>query len=234
MFEQLITPRVNPVVLPADLASFGRFDLPVQYDPSPPTVSSDYALIQTFIDAASDAVEQMVGGSCCSQQWLITFDFFPGTQDPRQLYNYQLGWAYNWIPLWWYGFPVTDSIELIRRPVEVGGSPPLDPIVYYDDPNGDEQILDPTTYICRCDKITLLPGQYWPPTSRLQDCIRINYSAGYSVDNSLVPSRLKTAIMFLAAWWYENRMPAGTEPSQEIKFTLSNLIGPFKSNRIPR
>ena len=240
MHEQLKVPRTNPVVTPEQLGSFGRFDLPTQYDASsPPLVAADYAMIETFIDAASDAVSQMAAVSCCQETWLWTLDFFPGTADPRQLYNYQLAWGYNWIPFWWGGFPVTDSIEFIRRPVITGStlaSPPvvLDPVVTYDDPFGNPQTLDPSLYVCRCDKITLIPGNWWPATSRLEDCIRIQYNAGYSADASLVPSRLQTAILFLSQWWYENRLLAGTEPTSEVKFTLNSLISPFKSMRIPR
>src|SRR5580700_12107110 len=148
MYEQLIVPRQNPVVTPAQLASFGRFDLPTQYDTSsPPNITPDYAMLQMFIEAASDAVSQMAAVSLCQETWLWTLDFFPGTQDPRQLYNYQLARGYNWIPFWWAGFPVTDSVEFIRRPVDVGGSPPLDPVVTYDDPFGNPQILDSSLYV---------------------------------------------------------------------------------------
>src|ERR1700729_2353951 len=107
MYEQLLVPRSSPVVTPEQLASFSRFDLPTQYDTSsPPSLSTDYQMILTFIDAASDAVEQMAAVSCCQETWMWTLDCFPGTADPRQLYNYQLSWGYNWIPFSWGGFPV--------------------------------------------------------------------------------------------------------------------------------
>ena len=235
MYEHLLNPRSSPVVTPEQLASFSRFDLPQQYDgSSPPLITADYQTILTFIDAASDAVEQMAAVSCCQETWLWTLDFFPGTADPRQLYNYQLAWGYNWIPFWWGGFPVTDSIEFIRRPLMAGGSPPLGPVVTYDDPSGNPQVLDPTLYTVRANKITLIPGNYWPATSRLEDCIRIQYVAGYSVDASLVPSRLQMAVLFLSGWWYENRLPVGTEPTKEVMFTLSSLVAPFRMLRIPR
>jgi hypothetical protein len=235
MFEQLLVERQNPVVTVEQLAAFSRFDVPTQYDTSsPPQITADYQLILTMIEAASDAVSQMAALSCCQETWLWTLDFFPGTQDPRVLYNYQLAWGYNWIPFWWGGFPVTDSIEFIRRPLMVGGSPPLDPVVNYDDPFGNSQVLDPTTYTVRANKITLLPGNYWPATSRLEDCIQIQYTAGYSVDASLVPNRLEMAVMFLAGWWFENRLAVGTEPTTAVKHTLESLIQPFKMLRIPR
>jgi hypothetical protein len=234
MYEQLLIARQNPVVTVEQLASFSRFDIPTQYDTSsPPQITADYQLLLTMIEAASDAVSQMAALSCCQETWLWTLDFFPGTADPRQLYNYQLAWNYSWVQSWWGGFP-TDSIEFIRRPLMVGGSPPLDPVVTYDDPFGNTQILSSSLYNVRANKITLQSGNYWPPTSRLADCIRIQYTAGYSVDDSLVPSRLQMAVMFLAGWWFENRLAVGTEPTTSVKYTLESLIQPFRMMRIPR
>ena len=140
----------------------------------------DYSLLQEMIEAATDAVETIAAVACISENMLLTFDFFPGQQDPRQLYNYQIGYAYDWTPWWWYGFPTADSIELVRRPVQDGtaGSPPTHPapVVQYMDVNGVMQTVDPTTYSVFANKITLLPGAVWPKAAaRRQDVIRITY-----------------------------------------------------------
>jgi hypothetical protein len=226
------------VVTPEELASFSRFDLPDQFDTaSPPNVTSDYALIQAFIEAASDQVEQMTARALVTERIVETYDYFPGTSDPRNmLAMYQLGYAYNAPPFWWYGFPTKDSIELCRRPVQVdAGSPPPNPtVITYNDVNGDSQVFGSSNYSEGFDKITLLPGSVWPQTSRTQDCIQIEYSAGYSDDSSLVPGQLKLATMFLAGWWVENRIPVSTEPTTEVMFTLCSLLGSFKLMRIPR
>jgi uncharacterized phiE125 gp8 family phage protein len=238
MFEQLVTPRANPVLTPEDLAAFGRWDVPTQYDSSsPPLVTPEYALILEYIESATDYIEQMAAVATTSQRWLLTLDFFPGQQDPRQLLNYQLGYAYDWTPFWWFGTWPKESIELIRRPVIDGSldSPPDALTVTYFDDSGVEQTLDPTTYEVFANKITLLVGSAWPDMiSRRQDCIRIEYPCGYGDDASDVPPRLRTAIRFLANWWYENRLPVGVEPTSEVLLTLSSLLGPFKMMRIPR
>jgi hypothetical protein len=181
----------------------------------------------------------MAAVSCISQEILLTFDFFPGQQDPRQLYNYQIGYAYDWTPWWWYGFPSADSIELVKRPVldAFEYSPPNhpDPVVNYMDVDGNMQVMDPTLYQVFADKITLLPGNFWPrAAARRQDVIRIDYWTGYSETPDGVPARLKQAIKFLANWWYEERLPVGTEPTQEVMMTLCSLLAPFRSGRIPR
>ncbi len=240
MYQQILIKRATPVVTPAELAAFSRFDLPDQYDTSsPPNISVDWALLEEYIESATDAVETMAAVACISEEILLTFDFFPGQQDPRQLYNYQIGYAYDWTPWWWFGFPTADSIELVRRPVQDGtaGSPPTHPapVLEYMDINGVIQTVDPTTYDVFANKITLLPGAFWPrAAARRQDVIRATYWCGYGETPDAVPSKLKTAIKYLAGWWYEMRVPVGTEPTSEVMFTLNSLLAEFRSGRIPR
>jgi len=239
MYQQILTKRATPVVTPAELAAWARFDLPDQYDTSsPPNLTEDWLLLENAIEAATDAVETMAAVACISEEMLLTFDFFPGQQDPRQLYNYQIGYAYDWTPWWWYGFPSADSIELVRRPVQDGLlSPPVHPapVVNYMDINGVMQVMDPTLYAVFANKITLLPGEFWPrAAARRQDVIRVVYWAGYGETPAAVPAKLKLAIKFLAAHWYDNRLPVGTEPTAEIMFTLNSLLSEFRMARIPR
>ena len=240
MYQQILTKRATPVVTPEQLAAFGRFDVPDQYDTSsPPNLTADYELLLEFIEAATDAVETIAAVACISEETLLTFDFFPGQQDPRQVYNYQISFAFDWTPLWWYGFPTADSIELVRRPVQDGtaGSPPTHPapVVEYMDINGAIQTMDPTTYTVFANKITLLPGSFWPRTAaRRSDTVRVTHWCGYGETPDTVPAKLKTAIKFLANWWHENRLAAGTEPTTEVKFTLNALLAEFRLGRIPR
>jgi hypothetical protein len=114
MYQKILTPRVSPVVTPELLAAFGRFDVP-QSSP----VSNDYSLLELFIDAATDQVETMAQTACELEQVLLTLDFFPNTQDPRNFLQYELSYAFAITPWWWWGFPTKDSIELVRRPVAV-------------------------------------------------------------------------------------------------------------------
>lgn len=268
MYEKLLTPRANPICLPSDLAAFGRFDCPPQYDSaSPPNVTADWLLLEQFIDAATDQIEQMAAVATTTQQWLLTFDFFPGTRDPRVYYDYLL-YSFDWIPFDWFGVWTKDSIEVLRRPLldasdettavlygtDVASPPAVvessvpgfgPPVVEYVDNNGDLQTVDPTSYEVFTDKITLLPGNNWPGisagppdsltwTARTQDCIRVTHWAGYGDTADTVPPRLILATKFLANWWYENRLAVGTEPSVEVKMTLTSLLKPFLLARVPR
>jgi uncharacterized phiE125 gp8 family phage protein len=159
---------------------------------------------------------------------LLTFDFFPGQADPRQLYNYELGF-FNVTPWWWYGFPNRDSIELVRRPVQGNVV-----VTYNEAIDGAVQTLDPSTYTVGYNKITLNPGQCWPLTDRSQDCIQINYTAGYGDTAATVPAQLTLAVMFLAAHFYENRQIVTVSPTSEIHMTLCALLSSYRSFRIPR
>lgn len=238
MYEKIITPRAVPVITPEQLASFGRFDVP-QGSP----VSLDYQLLQTFIDAATDEVETMAAQACLNEQIMLTFDFFPGQQDPRNLLNYELSYAYNSTPWWWFGFPTRDSIELVRRPVIVpSGSPLTNPVlVQYNDENGVSQTWSASNYTVAYDKITLnvvtedIPGSWWPLTDRRQDCIQITYWAGYGAsDPTKVPARLRLAIMYLAAHFWSVRDIIAVEPTSEVGMTLSKMLSSYRSMRVPR
>jgi hypothetical protein len=121
MYQKVLTPAASPVITPAQLAAFGRFDVPQQYvtGSSPAVLTADYSLLGLFIQAATDQIEILAQTACLTEQVVLTLDFFPNTQDPRNFLQYELSYAYNITPFWWFGFPTKDSIELVRRPVQV-------------------------------------------------------------------------------------------------------------------
>jgi hypothetical protein len=238
MYEKVITPRANPVCTPEQLAAFGNFDCPVQFDGcSPPNVTADYALIQTFIEAATDQVETLAATATTAQQILLTFDLFPNQMDPRVVCDYLL-YSYDWVALWWRGFPTKESIEPVRRPLLVddsSDSPPIvyDPVVTYNDCNGDLQTLDPATYNVFADKLTLNVGCCWPATDRRQDCVQLAYWCGYGETAASVPARLILAVMFLANHFHDCRNIVSVEKTSDIAMTLKSIVQPFRSYRIP-
>lgn len=229
MYEQITVPRATPVITPEQLAAFGRFDVP-QSSP----VSEDYLLLQLFIEAATDKVESLSSTAQITETVVLTFDYFPGQADPRNLLAYELSYAYNTTPWWWSGFPTKDSIELVRRPVQSSASPVVVPVVTYNDTNGDLQTFDPSNYTCYADKITLNVNCAWPLTDRRQDCIQITYQAGFGNDPSDVPARLQLADLFLANHFWENRSIVSVEPTTQIYGTMCSMLSSYRSMRIPR
>jgi hypothetical protein len=225
MYQIVTVPRESPVVTVEQVCAFGRFDVPTEYDTSsPPVVTADYALIETFIDAATDTVEDMAAVACATETMLETYDFFPQQQDPRALLSYELSYAFV-TPWWWFGSWPQESIELVRRPVQSVES------VEYFDVNGALQTWDPSNYTVACDKICLNVGNTWPVTDRRQDCIQIAYVAGFE---SAVPSKLQLAVMFLAAHFWDNRSIVAVEKTSGVYMTLMALLQSFRSYRIPR
>ncbi len=232
MYEQIQTPRETPVITPEQLAAFGRFDVPQQYvvGSSPQVLTDDYALLQTFIEAATDEVETTAAQACLNEQILLTFDSFPG----QESYHHHLPYTGLW---WWNGFRNHDSIELVRRPVLVpSGSPVTYAVaVTYNDPTGARQTLDPSTYSVYADKITLNVGAHWPPTDRREDCVQVSYWAGYAAsDPTQVPARLKLAIMYLANHFVQVRQVVSVEATSEVGLTLCRMLSSFRSMRVPR
>ena len=235
MFEQILIPRATPVVTPAQLASFGRFDLPPQYLSTSPLVDNpDYDMLVLFINAATDQVEQMSATAMINETLLLTLDFFPGTQDPRAMLDYQLGRAYEWMIWYWQGLWTKDSIELVRRPVYTSLSPLVQPVVTYNDVNGVSQTFASSNYQVLANKITLNVGCWWPLTDRRQDCIQIQYEAGYGLTPASVPAQLQLAVLYLAANFYEQRCITTVEPTSEVYQTLTSLLASYRSCRIPR
>ena len=238
MYESIITSRTQPVVTPAQLASFGRFDMPQMYEYGSTSVyTADYQMLLMYIDAATTVVEDMAATACLTEQVLLTLDFFPGQGDLRQMYL-NMNYAYFASP-WWYlgGNPSMDSIELVRRPVVVpSGSPITNAVtVTYNDVNGVQQTLDPSTYTVFANKITLNVGSVWPMTDRRQDCVQITYWAGYSLtDLTQVPSPLILAILYLAAHFYSVRQIVSVEPTTEVGLTLTRMLSAYRSYRVPR
>jgi len=121
VLQRIITPAASPVITPERLAAFGRFDVPQQYvtGSSPQVETDDYALLEVFIDAATDQVETMAQWACQLEEVYYTLDFFPNTNDPRNFLQYELSYAFAITPWWWWGFPTKDSIEFVRRPAQV-------------------------------------------------------------------------------------------------------------------
>jgi hypothetical protein len=235
MFQQIITRRAQPIITPEQLASFGRFDLPQMYCYGSTTVyTEDYQLLLTFIEAATDEIEEMAATACLAEQVLETYDCFPGQEDNHRLYD--LTYQYQTNPFF-FGFPTKESIELVRRPVIVpSGSPIINNLtVEFNDPEGNLTVLNPEAYTVFANKITLNVGFHWPHTDRRQDSVQITYSAGYSADDlTQVPSRLKMAIFYLANHFYNVRQVITVEPTSQVGLTLCRMLNSFRSMRIPR
>jgi hypothetical protein len=121
MYQKTITPNANAPVTPSELATFGKFELPQQYvsGSSPQTTTDQWNELVENIAAATEQVEIIAQTAVQQEQILYALDFFPNTDDWRQWEQNQLAYSYIVGPFWWFGFPTHDSIELVRRSVQV-------------------------------------------------------------------------------------------------------------------
>jgi uncharacterized phiE125 gp8 family phage protein len=116
-------------------------------------------------------------------------------------------------------WPICESIQLPKGPLVSVAS------VKYDDPNGIEQILDPSNYEVYSAKV---PGFIrfigeMPPVGDRLDAVRIRYTAGYGLGGddataqaAAVPELIKAGIKLQLGHLFENRQDeiTGTSVSQ--------------------
>lgn len=117
------------------------------------------------------------------------------------------------------------------------GAPLLSVVeVQYKDFTGTYQTIPSTNYIY--DKFTpgstivgpsrIQPqyGMTWPIPEPVIDSVHIQYTCGYGSDFTAVPENLKTAILMLVSYWYENRehVVIGQVPARLVD-TIDALVG---------
>lgn len=220
MFEELITePAIEPVSV-AEQAAFSKIDEPVA---SPP--SAEYLQLLGFIAAARSIVEDKTGRALITQEWRMTLDSFPGPHTTR--FN-------QWVNSLQH-IPYPEPIQLWHTPVQTGDtSPPINPVIKYIDPAGEEQTFSAVNYTVADGKIFLKVNQFWPQTACVQNAVTVTYTAGYSGDPADVPQRLKLATMYLAEQFRQNPNMVAVEPTSEVAFTFCALLSGYINIVFPR
>ncbi len=125
-------------------------------------------------------------------------------------------------------FPCKNTIELYQVPLREVTS------ITYIDGDGDLQTLDDEIYTVDIysapARIVLNYEEIWPITDVVPNAVTITFKAGYTgASNYTLPSKLKDAILFLVAHWFENRSPNLVGLSiADIPITYERSIFPFK------
>ncbi len=110
--------------------------------------------------------------------------------------------------------------------------PPLQSVqsIKYLDAAGDEQTVDPATYIVDeqhlIGRVRLAPGKTWPATLCDEAAVRIRFVAGYG-NAAAVPAPLKQAILLLVGHWWLNREAVGQAGGPHA-FAVEALTQQFK------
>lgn len=215
------------------------------------SVTDDDALITGLIQAAREVAEVYTGRALAQRTFVQVLDSHPYYTDTIQS---QLAYPPSYYSLPRYSTTLWNYSQMIKLPF----SPVLSvQSMIYIDANGNAQtlhqdtdfILDRTTEPAR---IFPLPGQYWPADLYVANAVEINFTAGYDPNATAtdthnvsgsppdqqptstivtgVPQSIRTAILMLVAYWYENR-GAGDVPQSIQTLLYANAIIDFAPTR---
>jgi hypothetical protein len=200
-FRLITPPAVEPVAV-SDLMAFARVDL----DPGD-------GVLQRVLTAARQRIESDTGLVLISQIWVAVLDRWPTTPAPDfrpGLTDSDCGLA----PGWWDG--VRDGKISLLSPsgmIEIPRRPFLSLVSFQTrDATTALQTVDPSTYYVEISndigRIMRVPGMTWPLiVAGMMDAIEITITLGFGATAASVPADLQTAVLMLAAHWYETREP---------------------------
>jgi uncharacterized phiE125 gp8 family phage protein len=118
------------------------------------------------------------------------------------------------------GFPCSrEFFELPRAPARA-----VSEISYINDAMGTADTLSPDVYAVDVTqepaRVYLKSGQSWPSGVRdITASVTVTYTAGWAAAAS-IPEPLRMAVLWLAAWWYEQRLPVN----------IGNIVNPLPSH----
>lgn len=110
-----------------------------------------------------------------------------------------------------------DLLELSAAPIRSISS------INYLNSEGNSQGLSETVYkvldYSLLPKITRRANMSWPTTSNERAAITVVYTVGFD-DASAVPSVLKSAMLLLIGYWYENRQDSVRRMPTQVEWML--------------
>lgn len=208
MGDVMITPPDEEPVSVAELRSYLR-DAP----------DAD-GVLSTFIQSAREYVEEFTGRIMVEQVREATLDAWPGAIGGDGLD-------------WWDGVregaigggDAPRFVELRRAPLIS-----IESVSTFDAANDDSEWSAADYYADTSStpgRLALSAGAMWPQPGRPVAGIAIRYRAGYG-NAAAVPAALKTAILQLAAHWYENREAANGEDVKRVPMQASRILQKFR------
>lgn len=124
-----------------------------------------------------------------------------------------------------------------QREIELPYPPLLDVVsVKYDDGNGDEQTLDPETYLVRAPagplcgrgRIALVSGASWPSTAGHAKAVRIRFRCGYGSATGDVPELAKSVLYMLVAHFHRFRSATTETAVSQVPLGVDMILKTFK------
>jgi len=173
--------------------------------------ADDDALLSGLIDAARSFIDGPRGIGICmvDQQWRLSLDGFETT---------------------------TDNVFGPIIEIPMGPLKQVDAIKYVDSAGAQQTVASGDYLVDKSREIArIMPayGKSWPPYRLQSGAVQIDFTAGFGADGTKVPGALKTAMLHLIAFWYENR--GATEDgsgSTQIPITVKALLQNYRVGHV--
>jgi hypothetical protein len=185
-------------------------------------------LVESAIDAAVEGLDGYAGDlgrALITQTWKLYLDRFPPIGS-RDFHGYSR-------PALWSGLHPSHRWRRIALPL-----PPLISVtsIHYVDPNGVDQVMDPSLYVVRDGPvgcIDLAYGAAWPSARCQPRAISIIFVAGYGPNPEDVPAPIRAAMKLMIGGLYEVRedLTAATGALLQNP-TLDRLLSKFRLKRV--
>lgn len=182
--------------------------------------TDDSAYVNLVLKAARRYFEQVTGLCLINQTWRVTFDDLPIRQG-------QFGLEYGLAPSMsrFTGQAAGREIRFARAPLQT-----VDAFNYLDE-SGAEQSFASSNYTVgnvgvatAFGRLWLNEDAAWPSVGSFPGSLKITFTAGYGTTASAIPEDVRLALLYLAAHWYENRLPVTGDGVAEIPHHLDALI----------
>lgn len=192
---EIITAPVNAVVSTADMKTYLRVD-----------TSDDDALIDDFIDAATQQARNYLNRSLITETLELTMDGFTENNDSDERLA-RLGAGVHNVS-YPYIIGHNNSVDLPFAPIQSVTS------VKTFDRDNTESTFSAANYELdeQGGRLYLNEGETWPDNLRAREAVKIRYVSGYGDDATDIPSPIVQSIKMMVAQMYECRgvcdMPA--------------------------
>lgn len=164
-------------------------------------LGDDDALIQGFIIAAREYVENYTGRQLVTARYELVLD---GFCDPIDIPKAPL-----------------QSVISVNY-VDTSGVTQTVPTANY-------LVTKPAGPTASRGRISRAFSTWWPITRYQADTVRVLFDAGYGDDASAVPVALIQAQLLLISHWYRNREPVIDGRFGPMPWAIEDLIGPYRT-----
>lgn len=168
-------------------------------------LETDTPIVQLYLLAAADLVEDYTGRSLITKTFCLTLDNWPKF---RSLF----GWNTR-----------LQAIELRRSPLIS-----IDSVKYYPSGSSTLTTIDSANY--RADvasepgRVVFIDGYSVPSAEKRADAVQIQFQAGYGVAESKIDPSIRLAILELAHNFFDNRTPIGDSKLAELPLNIRHIL----------